>query len=479
MEKVFILEDQRTFSTILSGLIQKRFGYEVVIASSVSDANKILLAEGDSFFVAICDLNLPDSSQGEGVDLINSYGIPVLVFTSKLDERLHEDILFKGVADYSTKEGDHNIEYVVNMVDRIYRNYDIKVMVVDDSESSSLVIEKLLRLQRYYVVRESSAEGALKRVTEEGGFRLLIIDCCLGGMNGLELTKAVRKKYSSKELSIIGVSGQVSRGKLITFMKHGADDFLLKPFVQEEFLCRVNHVINVLELTDKLENLNNRKSSIISVAAHDIRDPLSAIKIYSEFLIAKVQGSEALNWSSKIKRCAEETISLVNNMLCLSEIEENRMPLTLQLESLSNQGLDSVGNYDVHAKKKGQSFDVHTSSMPSINFDSVRIRQVIDNLISNAVKYSPKNSTIHVRTYEFENMQVFEISDSGRGIDPLYLDKLYSPYETLGSETTGGEPSTGLGLSICKNIMDVHNGDIKYSKSPYGGSRFRIYIPSV
>lgn len=478
MEKVFILEDQRTFSTILSGLIQKRFGYEVVVSTSVSEANKILSVEKGDFFVAICDLNLPDSSQGEGVDLINSYGIPVLVFTSKLDERLHEDILFKGVADYSTKEGDHNIEYVVNMVDRIYRNYDIKVMVVDDSESSSLVIEKLLQLQRYCVVRERSAESALKRITEEGGFRLMIIDCCLEGMSGLELTKTIRKMYSSKEISIIGISGQVSKGKLITFMKHGADDFLLKPFVQEEFLCRVNHVVNVLELTDRLESLNNRKSAMISVAAHDIRDPLSAIKIYSEFLIAKVQGAEVLNWSSKIKQCAEETISLVNNMLCLSTIEESQMSLSLQLSLLSDQALESIESHEVHVEKKGQSFDVRTADMLPANFDPIRIRQVIDNILSNAIKYSPEKSTIRVRTSEFENMQVFEVSDSGRGIDPRYLDKLYTPYETLGSQTTGGEPSTGLGLSICKNIMDAHNGQIKYSKSPCGGSIFRIYIPS-
>lgn len=478
MEKVFILEDQRTFSTILSGLIQKRFGYEVVVSRSVSEASKILSVEKDDFFVAICDLNLPDSTQGEGVDLINSYGIPVLVFTSKLDERLHEDILFKGVADYSTKEGDHNIEYVVNMVDRIYRNYNIKVMVVDDSESSSLVIEKLLQLQRYYVVRESSAESALKRFTEEGDFRLMIIDCCLEGMSGLELTKTIRKRYSSKELSIIGISGQVSKGKLITFMKHGADDFLLKPFVQEEFLCRVNHVIDVLELTDKLETLNESKNSIISVAAHDIRDPLGAIKIYSEFLIAKVQGTEALGWSSKIKRCAEETISLVNNMLCVSEIEDNRMSLNLQLGSLSHQALESIERHDVHMKKKGQSLKVQTADMPPVNVDTLRIRQVIDNLLSNAIKYSPKNTTIKVRTYEFENMQVLEVADSGGGIDPRNLDKLYTPYETLGSQTTDGEPSTGLGLSICKNIMDVHRGQIKYSKSPSGGGLFRIYVPT-
>ncbi len=114
-----------------------------------------------------------------------------------------------------------------------------------------------------------------------------------------------------------------------------------------------------------------------------------------------------------------------------------------------------------------------------INFDRVRIRQVIDNLISNAIKYGPIDSEITIKTYLDEHNHVFEVMDQGAGIPEGKIKNLYEPYFTLGSKTIGGEKSTGLGLSICKNIITSHGGRLKDSAGVQGGSCFKFRIPAL
>ncbi|MBL4865299.1 MAG: response regulator [Pseudomonadales bacterium] len=266
MKKVLVIEDQEAFSCMLMTLVAERFGYEALSAASFAEASEVLKQHSDDIFVAIVDLNLPDAPHGEAIDLVRGYHIPPLVFTGEYNKELREKLIAKGVADYSVKEGNHSIDYVINMVDRIYHNYASKVLVVDDDKSARDVICSLLETQCFQTLRAASGEEALSVLEEHSDVTLAIIDYQMAGMDGLDLTRRIRESFDPTALSIIGVSGYGNSDTTIAFIKYGACDFILKPFQQEEFLTRINQVIRNHDVTHQLDTSNKQKNHLIGMA---------------------------------------------------------------------------------------------------------------------------------------------------------------------------------------------------------------------
>lgn len=477
MKKVLIIEDLQVFAITLATLIAEKFGFECDSAGTIAKAKQMLEDNKGQYFVAIVDLHLPDGDKGESVDLVKEYDVPSLVFTSEINKALREDLLHKGVADYTLKDGDHNLGYVINMVDRIYRNYSINVLVVDDSASAREIMTYILGLQRYQVITAASGEEAECILEQRNDIRVAIVDCEMDGMSGIELTERLRKKYDTQNLAIIGVSGKGDSSQVTRFIKNGANDFLVKPFDQEEFLTRINSVVHLLEVTENLERLNKQKNDLIAVAAHDIRGPLGIIINAAKMISSNKRPEKNADMLSMIEKSARNTVTLVEDMLCVSAIESGGLGLQEVRGSLHYVVKEAVAEHQLSADEKNQSFKVVIDELQDIDFDKVRIRQVIDNLMSNAIKYSPMESEIVIELHESDHYQVLKVSDQGPGIPDEKVAHLYEPYYTFGNVATGGESSTGLGLSICKNIMTAHGGKLSYTKSESGGSCFQFDIP--
>ena len=152
MKKILIIEDTKSFAGILEFAIKDTHGFETVVAADFKSAQNILEQHADDFFLAIIDLNLPDAPNGEAVGMVLQHKIAGIVFTGQLSDALREDMIAAGVTDYVCKQGQHNIEYVVAQTKRIYRNFNTKVLVVDDSRVARGVMRKLLNIQRYQVL---------------------------------------------------------------------------------------------------------------------------------------------------------------------------------------------------------------------------------------------------------------------------------------------------------------------------------------
>ncbi|HET8705743.1 MAG TPA: response regulator, partial [Pseudomonadales bacterium] len=131
-EKVLIVEDMRSLATLLAAMIQDKWGIESDIAVSLEQTQQFLQEDASHYFVAVVDLHLPDAPEGEAIDTVIQHKIPVLAFTGQYSESLREDILSKGVVDYTLKQG-QGVEHVVNTVGRLHKNENTKVLVVDDS----------------------------------------------------------------------------------------------------------------------------------------------------------------------------------------------------------------------------------------------------------------------------------------------------------------------------------------------------------
>lgn len=268
MDKVLIVEDSRLVCALLGGSIEDKLGVKSVFAHDYLHAQKVLEKEADQFFIALVDLRLPDAKYGEVVDLLNRYEIPTVVFTGALNEEIRKQILKKGVVDYVFKKNKNDIEYLVRLVKRIRNNSLINVLVVDDSATVRLFLRRLLESHRLNVMEAASGPEAMTILRKHRDIMLAVIDYHMPDMNGVELIAEIRAFRQRDELSIIGISAQGSGEVSAMLLKAGATDFLKKPFINEEFNCRVMQNLEQVEqiaeireasLRDYLTGLYNRR----------------------------------------------------------------------------------------------------------------------------------------------------------------------------------------------------------------------------
>ncbi|WP_049630600.1 response regulator [Cellvibrio sp. pealriver] len=253
MKKILIVEDSDMVMKILRHLVQSAsLPYEAVYATSLAQATAIYEQTPTDFFAALVDLNLPDAPNGEVVDFTLGKKIPTIVLTGSYDEKRREQLFAKGIVDYVTKEGRYAYSKAIGMIQRLEKNQHIKVLVVDDSDMSRKHMANLFRRHLFHVLEAVDGVDAIKVMLENSDIKLLITDYNMPKMDGFELVRNLRYKYDKTDLIMIGVSGESNEALSAKFIKHGANDFLRKPFHPEEFYCRIIHNVESLELVEQI-----------------------------------------------------------------------------------------------------------------------------------------------------------------------------------------------------------------------------------
>lgn len=254
MQSILVVEDSSVVIKVLKHVLSKSTLIKPVYATSFAESKAAVENASTPFFAALVDLTLPDAPNGEVVDYTLNLNIPTLVLTGTFDDERREQLLEKGVVDYITKEGRFSYEYALGIVHRLIKNQAIKVMVVDDSSTARQYISGLLKLHLYQVFEANDGVSAIQQLLDNPDTRLLITDFNMPRMDGFELTKNIRIKYGKSDLVIIGLSSENSGSLSARFIKHGANDFLRKPFNPEEFYCRVSQNIEFVELIDQIKD---------------------------------------------------------------------------------------------------------------------------------------------------------------------------------------------------------------------------------
>lgn len=255
---ILIVEDSKMFTRILSISIKSITDFDVVVAESYAELVELIESGKYTFFASLLDLNLPDAPDGEVIDYVLAQGIPAIVFTGKFDDDLRDNMLSKGIVDYVLKEGPSNIEYIGSLIKQLSRNTKIKVLVVDDSKTARMHIVKLLKIYRFIVLEAEDGEHGLEQLNNNKDIQLIITDFNMPKMDGFEFTKRVRQLYSKKEIAIIGMSTYGNNLLAARFLKIGGSDFITKPFLEEEFFCRVNQNMELLEHINELKYIATR-----------------------------------------------------------------------------------------------------------------------------------------------------------------------------------------------------------------------------
>ncbi|WP_428564873.1 MAG: diguanylate cyclase [Solidesulfovibrio sp. DCME] len=266
MEKVLIVEDSKVFARLLIRKIEDELFFDACWASNFEEARYLVEENPDnnSYFVALLDLHLPDAADGRIVDYVISRGIPSIVFTGDVETEVRDRIWAKKVVDYVSKESPDSLDYLVSLVRRISLNKFVNILVVDDSQTVRNHLVRLLTAHEFIVYEADDGTRALSVLERHPEIKVVITDYFMPGMDGVELTRRIRRRSRKEELAVIGISAYGNTILSARFIKNGANDFLNKPFSSEEFYCRVTQNLEMLEYIQKL-----RETSI--------RDPLTGL----------------------------------------------------------------------------------------------------------------------------------------------------------------------------------------------------------
>ncbi|MDP3526719.1 MAG: response regulator [Hoeflea sp.] len=261
--RVLLVEDSRMFTSALKYRFETDLGVSVVTCSSLAEMRQAAADPNHGFFVAVTDLNLPDSPHCEALDYALEIDLPTIVFTGKFDFNTRASILKKNVLDYVIKDTDRAFDEIVMAVGRIISNREFRILVVDDTKTQRSILSSMLKAQKFDIVEASSGEEALQAMEANPDIQLVLTDYHMGDMDGYQLTRKLRRKYSDDVLRIIGISNSNDPALSASFLKAGASDFLYRPFVQEEFQCRIAQNIGILV---KMEALRKAASMLPIVA---------------------------------------------------------------------------------------------------------------------------------------------------------------------------------------------------------------------
>ncbi|WP_444996991.1 response regulator [Aliikangiella sp. IMCC44359] len=258
MERLLFVEDSALVLKVMRRLVSEASEFEADFAETYAQAEALIQQNGQQYFSAVVDLNLPDAPKGEIVDLTLKSKVPTLVLTATFDEKKRDSLFQKGIVDYVVKENRYSYGYAMKLIKRLQRNHTIKVLVVDDSLVARKQSANLLKKYQFQVVESDGAKTAIKMLIEQPDIKLVITDYNMPDIDGFELVKLIRGKYDKQDLTIIGLSGEGNASLSAKFIKNGANDFLRKPFNQEEFYCRVMHNIESLEAIEIIKDSANR-----------------------------------------------------------------------------------------------------------------------------------------------------------------------------------------------------------------------------
>jgi signal transduction histidine kinase len=251
--------------------------------------------------------------------------------------------------------------------------------------------------------------------------------------------------------------------------------------IQSEQAHQIESANKDLQTTNaQLDEANRLKTQLLSMAAHDLKNPLSAIIGLSEIALTDIP-KHTTSWEmlGHIQTTAERMGLLIKDLLDAATIELGNIALHRSNVALPLLAHSIADRYQLNAEQKKQRIEVETEEEIIVSADAARLEQVFDNLISNAVKYSPQGKTIHLRVKKNSSNARIEVQDEGPGISAEDQKQLFGFFQRLSARPTGGESSNGVGLAIVRKIVDLHGGNIWVQSELGKGATFIMELPLV
>lgn len=367
-----------------------------------------------------------------------------------------------------------------------------RILVVDDVTKNLQVVGTMLRNAGFEVMPTTSGAQALERVRAQLP-DLILLDLMMPEMDGLEVCRRLKADPATQQIPVIFLTASNEMEHLVQGFEVGAVDYVTKPFNPPELLARVRTHIELRQARERLREMNNEKNEFMGIAAHDLRNPLGAVKGYAEIILeeASVMAESSLevrersrkeicDCAERVRLTADRMAGMVQNLLDANRIERGEFKLNVAATDLSGLLASVVETHRPRATAKEQTIHLQIDhSATNVCVDSGVMVQVLENLVSNAVKYSPPGKSIVVRLKKEPGTVRCEVQDEGPGLSVEDQKKLFGKFARLSAKPTGGEQATGLGLSIVKKMVEAMKGRVWCESEPGKGATFVVQLPTA
>lgn len=356
------------------------------------------------------------------------------------------------------------------------------LLVVDDDRINRELLMHLF--ERDYRISTAMGGREALEVLKESDIDLVMLDIMMPNMSGLEVLGEIRDNPKTRDLPVILISAMANTRDVVNGLRLGANDYITKPVDVSVVIARVKTQLTVKRLLDErqatiidLEKAETLRSQLFRIASHDLKTPLNNIRM-AEHLLRKIipEEKDSEQILDTIRLTVESMSGIITNFLDMVELQTGKINIKLKPIEMKDVVYNVLTQYEIAADKK--KIKLNMGDVEGwVVADAARLVQVVSNLVSNAIKYSPHDTEIKVFTETKNGMGYIHVRDQGPGIPESDRDQMFTEFSRLTPQPTGGEPSTGLGLWIVKHLMDAQRGTVGVEFPDAGGSNFWVAAP--
>ena len=359
------------------------------------------------------------------------------------------------------------------------------ILIIEDNPLNVKIVVEHLKSDYINIIIAANGEKGInlaKTVIPD----LILLDIGLPDIDGFEVIKSLKSDTNTATIPVIFLTAQTGSEIIAKCFESGASDYLAKPFNSVELVKRVvnnlqmrNYQKLIIQDKENLERLNIEKNEFLGIAAHDLKNPIFGIQMLAKLIrdINDLSSEERIEFSNDIITSCDRMIGIITKLLDLNAIESGKIKINLQQYNIKLNILEIIKSYKVKAEQKKITLNFENNSDSEVYTDLFALMQILENLISNAIKFTESDKNVYLKLFDKDDKLLISIRDEGLGMNENDMKNLFKKFSKLSARPTGGEHSTGLGLSIVKKYIDEVGGTIEVKSKVNEGSEFIISFP--
>jgi two-component system sensor histidine kinase/response regulator len=346
------------------------------------------------------------------------------------------------------------------------------LLIVDDFPDTLALYEAVLAEDGHRVRTATNGVDALQKVDEHEP-ELVLLDVTMPGLDGVEVLRRLRGRRAGGPAVIMLTAARREPHAIEAGLKEGADAYLTKPIDSRELLARVRAALDTFRLKRMLEA---QRRDHIAMLVHDLRHPLSSLGLIAEVLPAEDMTAEERQVAvSQIRSMCSEMTRLVDGVLAASRLEAGVFSVEPRPIRVRDVVEPMLRVFSPVAARRRVALSFEGSLEAHVHADPPKLRQALDNLVANALKFTPRGGRVRVRVWREGDQTIFEIADTGPGIAAVERETIFDRYRQGSRGRAAG--GAGLGLAIARGIAEAHQGSVSVDGGDLGGAAFRIALP--